>query len=80
LDHHDDRNGDLGASHATCNARAGAHKANRNRHHGRPVTRIWSRRWVDNPDEGTLVYLGDGTADYYDGHRWQTINTRDTAL
>jgi len=73
LDHHDDRNGYLGASHATCNARAGAHKANRNRHHGLPITRIWSRRWYDNADPGTIVYVDNDHADYFDGHEWRTV-------
>jgi hypothetical protein len=64
LDHTDDRHGYLGASHASCSARAGAHKANRNRHHGLPVTHIWSRRWGDNPEPGTIIHLDDSTADY----------------
>jgi hypothetical protein len=81
LDHHDDRRlGYIGASHASCNARAGAHKANRNRQHGLPITRIWSRRWYDDADAGTIVHLGDQTADYYDGHEWRTISTRELAL
>jgi hypothetical protein len=79
LDHTDDRNGYLGASHASCNARAGAHKANRNRHHGLPVTHVWSRRWTDNPEPGTFMYLDRETADYYDGNEWRTVSTRDLA-
>ena len=80
LDHTDDRNGYLGASHARCNAQAGANKANRNRHHGLPVKRNWSRRWTDNPDPGTYIRLDEQTADYYDGNEWRTVNTRDLAL
>ena len=44
------------------------------------VTRIWSRRWIDNPDPGTVVHLGNQYADYYDGHEWRTVSTRDLAL
>jgi hypothetical protein len=80
LGHSDNRDGYLGASHASCNARAGAHKANRNRHHGLPVTHNWSRRWIDNPDPGTVVHLGNQNADYYDGDEWRTVSTRDLAL
>jgi hypothetical protein len=80
LDHSDDRNGYLGASHASCNARAGAHKANRNRRNGLPATRVWSQRWHDNPDPGTYIRLDDQTVDYYDGDEWRTVSTRELAL
>jgi hypothetical protein len=81
LDHHDDRRlGYLGASHASCNARAGAHKANLNRRRGLPVVRIVSRCWTNDPDVGTVVYLDKDTADYYDGHQWRTVKKRDLAL
>jgi hypothetical protein len=77
LDHHDERNGYLGASHASCNASAGAHKANRN---GLPVTHIWSRRWTDMAEPGTIIHLDDQTADYYDGDEWRALSARELAL
>jgi hypothetical protein len=78
LDHNDDRTGYLGASHMRCNAAAGAHKTNRR--HGLPVTRIVSQRWTDHPDTGTVIHRDNHTADYYDGHEWRTVKTRDLAL
>jgi hypothetical protein len=59
---------------------AQAHKANRNRQHGLPVTRIWSRRWYDDADAGTVVHLGNQHADYFDGHEWRTVSKRELAL
>lgn len=80
LDHNDTRTGYIGASHARCNLQAAAHKTNGNRHDGLPVTHNWSRRWIDNPDPGTVVHLGNQRADYYDGDQWWTVSTHDLAL
>lgn len=81
LDHADDRRGYLGPSHATCNARAGATKANRNRRNGLPVTRVISGRWFDDDAEpGTVIYLDNETADYFDGAAWRIVSKRDLAL
>jgi hypothetical protein len=80
LDLSDNRDGYVGASHASCNARAGAHKANRNRHRGLLVTRIWSRRWTDVAESGTVVHLANQSADYYDGDNWRAVSTRELAL
>jgi hypothetical protein len=81
LDHDDDRTGYRGASHARCNLQAAANKTNGNRRNGLlPVTLRWSHRWSDTADPGTVVFLGGGTADYYDGTEWKTVNTRQLAL
>jgi hypothetical protein len=79
LDHNDARTGYLGASHASCNARAAARKANSNRHR-LPVTRIVSQRLLNDPEPGTVIHVDNQHADYYDGRQWRTVNKRELAL
>ena len=80
LDHDDNRNGYLGPGHALCNSRAGAAKTNGNRRDGLPVSRVISQRLVDDPEPGTVVYVDNDHADYYDGHQWRNVRRRDLAL
>ena len=56
-----------------------AHKTNANRRNALDE-RIWSRRWLDDTDLGTIIYTDNDTADYYDGNEWKTVSRRDLAL
>jgi hypothetical protein len=75
LDHRDDGRGYLGPSHASCNARAGAHKLLGIHGKGsafaeRPYR--WSQRWHDDPPVGTIV-LGDERVIYLGNGAWQAL-------
>ena len=78
LDHNDARDGYLGVSHATCNLRDGANKANGTRPPQPFVQQPyrWSQRWFDDPPIGTIVFLGNGKAEVYAGNdEWQIVRT-----
>ena len=58
---------------------AQAHRATRTVY-GLPVTRVWSRRWVDDADPGTIVYLDNGARRLLRRARMADRRTRDLAL
>ena len=80
LDHRDDGRGYLGASHQRCNSRAGW-EAMVAANGGGPAPdepMKWSRRWIEEPAVGTVVFLGEGLAEVHmGGGLWQTIDASD---
>jgi len=47
---------------------------------GNPALR-WSRRWCDEPDLGTIVFLGEGLAEVHVGRGvWQNVAVSDLRL